>query len=498
MSTSTSELAVTRRLAEWVCESDFRAVPDPARGQAARTLLNWMGCAVGGSRHESVDITLRALGPFMGQPQASVLGRAERVDVLHASLLNGLSSHVFDFDDTHLRTIIHPAGPVAAALVALAEHRPVSGRDFLHALVLGVEVECRIGNAVYPDHYDVGWHITATAGVFGAAAAAGRLLGLDVRHMGWAFAAAATQAAGLREMFGTMCKPFHIGRAAQNGLAAALLAAAGLTGSERAIEAPRGFARVLSTKQDYAAICDGLGKSYEIVLNTYKPYPCGVVIHPSLDGCIRLKRAYDLTGEDIEAVELRVHPLVLELTGNKTPRTGLQGKFSVYHAVGAALVLGQVGVAEFTDEVVRDPRVRAVRDRVSAVADHRVREAGAVVTIRLKDGRIVEEVVEHASGSLERPLSDEDMDEKVHALVDAVLGEASTRELIRACRNVAELEDAGVLARTATPHQGNPDPLPWRPSTSSGPTEQGPTTVLPEPVKGITAQGRAGLWSDDG
>ena len=447
----TTNTEVTKRLAEWVCRSDFSAVPGPVRDEAARTLLNWMGCAVGGSGHESVDITLRALGPFMGQPQASVLGRTERVDVLHAALLNGVSSHVFDFDDTHLQTIIHPAGPVASALVPLAEHRRVSGRDFLHALILGIEVECRIGNAVYPDHYDVGWHITGTAGVFGAAAAAGRLLGLDVQRMCWAMAGAATQAAGLREMFGTMLKPFLIGRAAQNGLVAALLAAEGLTGSERAIEAPRGFAQVLSTKQDYAAICDGLGDSYEILLNTYKPYPCGVVIHPSLDACISLKRRHGLTGDDIESVELRVHPLVLELTGNKTPRTGLQGKFSVYHAVGAALVLGRVGVAEFTDEVVQDPRVTAVRDRVSAVVDHHIREAGAVVAIRLKDGRTVEEVIEQASGSLECPLSDEDMDAKVHALADPMLGAASVEELIRTCREVAALEDAGDIARAATP-----------------------------------------------
>ena len=448
---STPETEVTKRLAQWTCESDFDTVPDAVRGEAARTLLNWMGCAVGGSGHESVGITLRALGPFMGTPQASVLGRTERVDVLHASLLNGIGSHVFDFDDTHLQTIIHPAGPVASALVPLAEHRPVSGREFLHALILGVEVECRIGNAVYPDHYDVGWHITGTAGIFGAAAAAGRLLGLDVQRMCWALAGAATQAAGLREMFGTMLKPFHIGRAAQNGLAAALLAAEGLSGSERAIEAPRGFARVLSTKQDYGAICDGLGDSYETLLNTYKPYPCGVVIHPSLDGCISLKRRHGLTGDEIESVELRVHPLVLELTGNKTPETGLQGKFSVYHAVGAALVLGRVGVAEFTDEVVQDPRVTAVRDRVSAVVDGNIREAGAVVTIRLRDGRTVEEVVEQASGSLECPLSDEDMDAKVHALADPLLGEASTQGMIRACRGVGELEDAGALARAATP-----------------------------------------------
>lgn len=448
---STSDAGVTRRLAQWVCESEFRSVPDAVRREAARTLLNWMGCAVGGSRHESVDIALQALGPFMGKPQASVLGRTERVDALHAALLNGLSSHVFDFDDTHLRTIIHPAGPVAAALLALAEHRPVSGGDFLHALVLGVEVECRIGNAVYPDHYDVGWHITATAGVFGAAAAAGRALGLDRRRMCWALGAAATQAAGLREMFGTMCKPFHIGRAAQNGLSAALLAAHGLTSSERAIEAPRGFAPVLSTKQDYAAICEGLGDSYEIAHNTYKPYPCGVVIHPSLDGCIRLKREYGLTAGDVEAVELRVHPLVLELTGNRTPRTGLEGKFSVYHAAAAALVLGRVGVAEFSDEAVNDPVLMAVRDRISAAADGAVSESGAVVRVRWKGGRSVEAVVEHASGSLGRPLSDEAIEDKVHALADPLLGAASTREMIEACRNAAQLEDASALAGAATP-----------------------------------------------
>lgn len=459
-----SDLEVTGRLAQWVCESEFRSVPDAVRREAARTLLNWMGCAVGGSRHESVDIALQALGPFMGKPQASVLGRTERVDALHAALLNGLGSHVLDFDDTHLRTIIHPAGPVAAALLALAEHRPVSGGEFLHALILGVEVECRIGNAVYPDHYDAGWHITATAGVFGAAAAAGCALGLDRRRMCWALGAAATQAAGLREMFGTMCKPFHVGRAAQNGLSAALLAARGFTSSERAIEAPRGFAPVLSAKQDYGAICEGLGDGYEIARNTYKPYPCGVVVHPSLDGCIRLKREHGITAGDVEAVELRVHPLVLELTGNRTPRTGLEGKFSVYHAAAAALALGRVGVAEFSDETVNHPEITALRGRVSAAADGAVNESAAVVRIRLKGGRSVEASVEHASGSLERPLSDRALEDKVHALADPLLGPASTREMIEACRNAAQLEDASVLASAATPGRQAARPSPPPPS----------------------------------
>src|SRR5580692_12736848 len=163
---------VTQTLARYLINARSNDLPPAVRDHAVRTFVNWMGCAVGASRHEAVEIAIAALAPFGGPAQASVLGRAGKVDVLCAALFNGISSHVFDFDDTHLKTVIHPAGPVASAILALAAHRPTTGRDFLNALVLGVEAECRIGNAVYPAHYDIGWHITGTAGVFGAAAAA--------------------------------------------------------------------------------------------------------------------------------------------------------------------------------------------------------------------------------------------------------------------------------------------------------------------------------------
>jgi len=205
-------MEVTKTLAQFVIDSQYGDIAKPVKHEAVRSVLNWLGCAVGGSHHETIDIALRALAPFSGPAQASVLGRSERLDIMHAALINGISSHVFDFDDTHLKTVIHPSGPVASALLALAELRPMSGADFLHAFILGVEVECRIGNAVYPSHYDVGWHITGTAGVFGAAAAVGRVLKLNLQQMTWALGIAATQSSGLREMFGTMCKPFHPGR----------------------------------------------------------------------------------------------------------------------------------------------------------------------------------------------------------------------------------------------------------------------------------------------
>src|SRR3954449_3131631 len=179
--------------------------------------------------------------------------------------MNGMTSHTFDFDDNHLKTVIHPAGPVASAILALSEYLPVTGPQFLHAFALGVETECRIGNAVYPAHYDAGWHITGTVGVFGAAAAAGKLLGLSEQQMVWALGIAAVQPVGLREMFGTMTKSFHPGRAAQNGLMAALLAKENFTSSDTGIEGRTGWAHVLSTSCDYTEITRGLGEHYEIL-----------------------------------------------------------------------------------------------------------------------------------------------------------------------------------------------------------------------------------------
>jgi 2-methylcitrate dehydratase PrpD len=444
---------VTRLLAQYLVAARPDDVPADVRREATRSFLNWLGCAVGGSAHPTLDIALTALRPFAGAAQATVLGRADRLDIFHAALLNGISSHVFDFDDTHLKTIIHPAGPVASAILALAEHRPVSGRDFLHAFILGVETECRIGNAVYPKHYDIGWHITGTAGVFGAAAAAGKLLGLDEQKMIWALGIAGTQSSGFREMFGTMCKSFHPGRAAQNGLTAAHLAAQGFTSSNRVLEAPRGFAHVMSVERDFKEITENLGKSFEIALNTYKPFACGIVIHPSIDGCVQIRNENGVKAEDIAAIALRVHPLVLELTGKKTPQTGLEGKFSVYHSAAAAIIYGRAGEEEYSDAVVHDPRVITLRDKVTAEADKSVHEDAAYLRVTLTSGKVIEKHVVHAIGSLERPMSDADLEAKFHHLADPVTGKAQAAKLIKLAREIETLPDIGEIARASAVRQ---------------------------------------------
>ncbi|HEY2629718.1 MAG TPA: MmgE/PrpD family protein [Usitatibacter sp.] len=441
---------VTQILARFVATHPSRGWSDAVDHEAHRTFLNWVGCAIGAARHESAEATLAAMRMLQPSSQSSVLGRADRLDMAGAALVNGITSHTFDFDDTHLKTVIHPTGPVAPALLALAEVRGSSGREVIDALVLGIDVACRIGNCMYPEHYDRGWHITGSTGTLGAAAGCARLLGLDEQKTKMALGIAASQPIGMREQFGTMTKPFHPGGAARAGLTSALLAANGFTASARAIEAPRGYAQVVSTKNDWNEITGELGSRFEISFNTYKPFACGIVIHPTIDAAIQL-RAQGVKAEDVEKVELRVHPLVLELTGNKEPQDGLQGKFSVYHGFAAGLIFGQAGEGEYEDAIVRRDDVVALRRKVEAIVDASVAEDAADVTATLRGGRKVHVRVDHAIGSLERPLSDAQLEAKFHSLADPVIGKDKSRAAIAACWKLGKAKDVHDVLRNSLP-----------------------------------------------
>ena len=440
---------ITGQLARHAVAARYDDLPAAVRHEAARALLNWMGVAVGASHHETIEIALRAIRPFAGPPQAGLFGRAERLDVMHAALLNGISSHVFDFDDTDLLTTVHPSAPVVPALLALAEYRGTSGADFVVGMVLGIETECRLARCVNPAHSAVGWHVTGTAGVFGSAVASGKVLGLDEARLSHAIGLAATQSSGLREMFGSMTKSFHPGRAAQSGLLAAFLAEQGYTSSLRGIEAKRGWANVLGGTPRYDAISEGLGAQYEIMRNSYKPFACGLVVHAVIDGCIRLRAAHGLTPSMIDRIDLDVNPIVLELTAKRSPITGLEGKFSVYHAAAIGLVAGVAGEAQFSDAMVNDPTVIGVRERVETTVDGALGKDQARVRIRLRDGRMVEQFVEHAVGSIELAMTDAQLETKFMELVDGILPGGQARRLIDLCWNVAGLADAGDIARAA-------------------------------------------------
>jgi 2-methylcitrate dehydratase PrpD len=285
--------------------------------------------------------------------------------------------------------------------------------------------------------------------VFGAAAAVGKLLNLDAERMAWAFGIAASQPVGLREMFGSMTKSFHPGRAAQNGMTASLLAARGFTSSSRALEAKSGWLNVLSTRHDLTQITEALGARYEILANSYKPFACGIVIHPVIDACVQLRNEDGIEAASIRSVALRVHPLVLELTGKTQPQTGLEGKFSVFHAASIALIEGAGGERQFSDRAVRDPAVIDLRGRVRATIDPALAPDAATVTLTLADGRVVEKRVEHAIGSLARPMTDADLEAKFAGLAEANLGAARTRRLLDLCWRVGALDDVAAVAEAA-------------------------------------------------
>ena len=436
---------ITQTLADFVAEHPSRGWSDAVDHEAHRTFLNWAGCAVGAAQHDTAQAALAAVQVLQPAAQATLLGRHERVDVASAALINGISSHTFDFDDTHLKTIIHPAGPVASALLALAELTGASGRALIDALVLGIDVSCRVGNAMYPDHYDRGWHITGSTGMLGAAAACARLLQLDAPRTAMALGIAASQPIGVREQFGTMTKPFHPGAAARAGLMAALMAQHGYTASSRALEAPRGMMQTISTKNDWPQVTSELGQRFEISFNTYKPFACGIVIHPSIDACAQL-RAQGVAPQLVERIELKVHSLVLELTGKKEPADGLQAKFSVYHGCAAGLSFGRAGEDEFADAIVNRADMVALRRKVVATVDDSIDEASADVTAVLTDGRRVRVFVEHAIGSLARPMSDAQLEAKFHGMADPVLGAERCSALIQACWGLGQAADLRALA----------------------------------------------------
>ncbi|KAM3420401.1 hypothetical protein BST61_g3675 [Cercospora zeina] len=301
------------------------------------------------------------------------------MDPQHAALLNGIASHVHDYDETHLLTTVHPTGPLASAVLAYVEHSPAptSGFDLMTALIAGIEISCKFGLSVWPSHYDIGWHITSTTGSGGTAVAVAKLMHLNETQTMHAIGIAATQATGLREMFGSDTKSFHL------------------------IE--------LYPKLDIycsASTPEGVGQTWEIERNAFKPFPCGIVCHPAIDGAIDLHQELEgvIQLQDITRVKLLVHPLVIELTSKRNPKDGLEGKFSVFHGAAVGLAYGKASPAEYADTVVTDATVIGLRDKIEARIDHGLRADEADITVTMNSGDVLHKHVDHAVGSLDLDL----------------------------------------------------------------------------------------------
>jgi 2-methylcitrate dehydratase PrpD len=377
----TAETAITR----FVAGLRYEALPDTVIAMAKRSLVNFFAVAFAGSDTAAIATLSRQLQALSGAGGCTAIGRGESLAPLDAAFINCASANVFDFDDTHLPTIIHPTAPVAAALLALAEMQPLDGRAFLAALVVGMEVECHLGLALHPHHYRRGWHITSTCGVFGAAMACGHALGLDAGRLLAALGHASAQSSGLVETLGTDSKSIGMGNAARNGLLAALLARDGLIGPEQPLSGERGFLAVYGDPSTPSLA--NLGLRWETLNNTFKPYPCGIVLNPVIDACLELRQQPGFATYDIASVAVTGGALLRERADRPQPANGREAQVSLQHAVAVTLLRGRPSVAEFSDAAVAATDVAALRQKVRTATKIDRTIDSVTVEITIRDGQ---------------------------------------------------------------------------------------------------------------
>lgn len=436
-------------LAQFLVSSRLDEMPDALIHEAKRSILNGFATAFAGCNDAVMERLVKTLSEFSGRPQASITGRKERFDVLTAAFLNAVSTNVFDFDDTHPKTIIHPTAPVSPALFALGEYKNFSGHRLLEAFVLGVEVECRVGNAISPGHYKRGWHITSSCGVFGAAAAAGKILGLDTERMIWALGNASAQASGLVETLGSMAKSVSVGNAARNGLAAALMASNGVEGPNSPLEGERGFLKVTSETPNFSAVMENLGNSWELSKNTYKPYPCGVVLNPVIEACLEIANTPGFDVGQVRSVAISGHSLLLERADRPKVKTGREAQVSAQHAAAVCLLYKSASLREFSDEAVKRKEVLWLREKVEVIVDDAAAVGAARVVAHCADNTSLEAKVTQARGDVERPLSDKDIEDKFRDLIVYGRSGLNPEPFIDAIWRLEKIEDVSAVMALA-------------------------------------------------
>ncbi|MGH3749992.1 MAG: MmgE/PrpD family protein [Micromonosporaceae bacterium] len=430
-------------------------LPAAAGAETLNTLFNVVHTAVGAAGHPIVDGVARAHQASLDDTQGvPVLGRDEVLDAHAAALAVGIAGHLDDYDDTHLATVIHPGAACLAAGLAIGWLHRVDGASFVRAAGLGVEAQLRLGLALTEAHYDAGWHITGTCGALGATVTGGLLAGLDDAALATAIGLAVSQTVGHRQGFGSSVKSYNVGKAAGNAVLSVLLAKAGFTAPATSLDGDRGFFAVLSDAAAPETVLDRLGVHWHLLDNTYKPYPCGIVCHPAIDAAVALHP--QLEGRQVVSAELRCHPLVPELTGNPNPVNGLQARFSTVHGVAAGLLDGEVGLPQYADQRAVAAEVAALRRAIQVRPEPNCRRDEATLTVTLDDGTRRESHIEHARGSLARPLTPDELAEKGRRLAQPVLGERGAEELAAAVRALPYAKSLKPLLDAANP-QRTPD-----------------------------------------
>lgn len=411
---------------------------------AKRGVLDWIGCALIGSQHSTPDILIDTLKENSTDHQSIVLGRNTSLSYLDAAMVNGQMGHLLDFDDTHMGgVVLHASSPTLAALFSESQRQPSCGKNFLLAYVCGFEAGVRVGQSS-PAHHAGGWHLTGTLGHFSSAVAVAKLLGLNAGQITHAMGIAGTQASGMQQNRGTMCKSFHAGKAAANGILSARLAMRGFDSSLEIIEGKRGFCRIYSSTSAPGRMTSELGASWEITRNGFKPYACGVVLHPAIDALIALRQLKSWDLESIESIEVKVNPLVVSITGTQNPSSGLHSKFSIYHSIAVAFIDGKAGIEQYSDHKVLDPQVENLRQKISVTVDDSLQRDQAYACIKTK-AESKEVFIEHANGTVDHPMSDQDLIQKFLANASPVIGPENAQQTQKKIWSIEQEQDVSKL-----------------------------------------------------
>jgi 2-methylcitrate dehydratase PrpD len=448
---STLPIPVTRMLAEAGHRIRYDDLPDDVVVRAKQCVLDWLGVTLAGSGEPLARILREESQEQGGHEQATLVGSGGKVATQQAALVNGAASHALDYDDVHTMMSGHPTVPVLPALMALAEWQGRGGRDLIAAFIAGFETECRLGTVVMPGHYGIGWHSTATLGTFGAAAGCAHLLGIGLERWQHALGIAATQAAGMKSMFGTMCKPLHAGKAAANGLLAATLAQRGFTSNPAVVETAQGFAATHTPSFSPERIASESADAYAIRDVLFKYHAACYGTHATIDGLLRLKEQHGFDSGDVEAVTLHVPVSALSMCNIQEPATALEGKFSLRFTAALALGHGDATEQAFTDDRVHEPSLVALRDRVQVYGDEGVPGFVTEVAVRLANGRELRE-----SANVNRPESDLDrqwqrLEAKFRSLAVPVLGEGRAERLLVLVRDLDRVGDVREITSLTAP-----------------------------------------------
>src|SRR5687768_11182393 len=455
-------MGLTQEVASYVAHTRFQDIPKDVVHLARGFILDGLGVALAGSTDECSRIVPRHIRHAAGRGESSILGTALSAPAPKAALANGVSGHAMDYDDTQLSTskeavyglLTHPTTPVLAAVLAAGEKQKISGADLLLAYIVGVEVECRIADSINPRHYQSGFHSTATMGGLGAVMAVGKILRLRENVLVQALGICASMAAGLRENFGTMTKPLHAGRAAENGVTAALLAQSGFTAATNILEAQRGFYHAMAGGYDESKIAGRLGRPYfmEEPGISIKPYPSGSLSHPAQDLILDLVKAHDLHASDIESIEVGTNSNVPNALIYPMPKTALEAKFSIPFCMAIAVLERKAGIAQFVDSKVRQKRVVELMKRVSIYVDDELEALGydqvrSRIRIRLKNDQMIEGRYDVARGHPEKPMSWSELCEKFRDCASLVLSDDAAEQIIELVGRLEQLNNLRPLMR---------------------------------------------------